>query len=369
MNLFIDTSSLLAYFIPDAKDDSLVLLKKTLEKRRGKQKKNKRDGLHLIVTEQSIQEFKRGVVGRVNEECQKIEKNQRAHFNYPEAAAETSKGAKKKDSKLEISTHYPDEVDSAIKAAKEKIDQANKLIEKYYEEKHKTFLKEVPIREKLIYDILKLGQRIPYSDEIFARAEIRHIKGNPPKKNNDGSYGDAINWESLLKYADSDDLVLISKDGDFSEEYTDVTKIRRFLMEEWETITGKKIELHDSLGEFINKFVKTKAIKEEVIQEEKELTENDLLQPLLWTNKFFTGLTGTVVGVNGATPFSGTASLIPSTFGDGVAKYCPFCKQDLSATVAFTQLLQHQYQALYSLSGMQERTITCSHCGKSFKIS
>ncbi len=368
MNLFIDTSSLLTYFIPDAKVDSLILLKKTLEKQTIKQKKNKRGGLHLIVTEQSIQEFKRGVVGRVNEECEKIEKNQKAHFNYPEASAEANKGAKKKDSKLEISTLYPDEVGGAIKDAKGKIDQANKLIEKYYEEKRKAFLKDAPIREKLIYDILKLGQRIPYSDEILARAEVRHIKGNPPKKKNDDSYGDSINWESLLEYADKDDLVLISKDGDFSEEYTDVAKIRRFLMEEWNAITGKKIELYNSLGEFINKFAKTKAIKEEVIKEEKELTESDPLSPLLWTNRYLTGLGGTVVSVNNIAPFSGTASIVTSTLGDGVARYCPFCKQDLSASVAFTQFLQHQYQTLYSLSGIQEKTITCSHCGKSFKI-
>ncbi|MCF6777506.1 PIN domain-containing protein [Thiotrichales bacterium 19X7-9] len=85
-------------------------------------------------------------------------------------------------------------------------------------------------------------------DELYDKSIRRVYKGNPPGKN--GSFGDAINWESLLKYVpNKENLYLISNDKDFSSELNK-KYIRPFLEHEWRTRKGSRVILCTSLGEF-----------------------------------------------------------------------------------------------------------------------
>ena len=72
--------------------------------------------------------------------------------------------------------------------------------------------------------------------------------GNPPGK--PGSMGDRINWEILLEQvADSTDLHLISKDGDFGSPL--LAAPNGYLIDEWQTKKGGNLALHDQLKPFL----------------------------------------------------------------------------------------------------------------------
>jgi hypothetical protein len=67
----------------------------------------------------------------------------------------------------------------------------------------------------LIQELFKLAQDVPMSPEIWNAAQQRYDLGNPPGKND--SYGDAINWESLIAAVPvGEDLLFVSADTDFA---------------------------------------------------------------------------------------------------------------------------------------------------------
>ena len=72
---------------------------------------------------------------------------------------------------------------------------------------------------------------IPPSDEILEALGNRVQVGNPPGKAQ--SFGDAINWETLLRAApDGEDLLLVSADGDYASAL-DRSSLDGFLRQEW----------------------------------------------------------------------------------------------------------------------------------------
>jgi predicted nucleic acid-binding protein len=58
-------------------------------------------------------------------------------------------------------------------------------------------------------------------DELFEKASNRWQRGYPPRKDKDNSIGDALNWEAMLAVVganpDSPNLIIVSRDGDFSD--------------------------------------------------------------------------------------------------------------------------------------------------------
>ncbi len=111
------------------------------------------------------------------------------------------------------------------------------------------------IREKnlqadiIICDLFSNAEEIK-SDEMLHKAIVRHRLGNPPGKK-DSSYGDEINWESLLEKAeDKGDFIFVSQDGDFSDPF-DKKKLRKFLVDEWSVRKQhSKIFFYRTLGDF-----------------------------------------------------------------------------------------------------------------------
>jgi predicted nucleic acid-binding protein len=109
------------------------------------------------------------------------------------------------------------------------------------------------------------------SDTFLEKAIIRHRLGNPPGKKNN-SFGDEINWETLLDVVPSGEkLVIISNDGDYESPMSE-RKIDSYLEAEWAKNKKSKIYLYKSLGTFFREH--DIAIDFEIEQDKNLLIEN-----------------------------------------------------------------------------------------------
>lgn len=109
------------------------------------------------------------------------------------------------------------------------------------------------------------------SDEFLDKAVIRHRLGNPPGKKNN-SYGDEINWETLLESVpDGEKFIVISNDGDYESPMSN-KKIDSYLEAEWTKNKKSKIYFYESLGVFFREH--DIAIDFEIEQEKNSLIES-----------------------------------------------------------------------------------------------
>ncbi len=97
----------------------------------------------------------------------------------------------------------------------------------------------------LIKDIFSSAKKYLIDDEILQKAKRRFDIGNPPGK--DKSYGDAINWEILLKNCPAaEDLHFVSGDSDYGSPLNE-TKLSSFLLDDWHKENTGKIIYYKSL--------------------------------------------------------------------------------------------------------------------------
>ena len=167
--------------------------------------------------------------------------------------------------------HFP----AFCKAYKEyeKIEKAYKNIRKEFSKWEEVINKDILDKslsaDKTIEDFFIKSQLLE-CDSVVDKAYIRYKKGNPPGKDN--KYGDAINWECLLKYApDNEDLYLISADKDYSSEI-DINKINPFLEDEWKTNKNSNIFFYKDLVSFLSEHIKEIKLKTE--REKQDIIEN-----------------------------------------------------------------------------------------------
>lgn len=72
--------------------------------------------------------------------------------------------------------------------------------------------------------------------------------GNPPGKQH--SYGDAINWESLLQNTDDEkDLCLVTDDGDYRSVLND-ERLNEYLLREWKEDKKGELKFYRRLSAF-----------------------------------------------------------------------------------------------------------------------
>jgi hypothetical protein len=99
--------------------------------------------------------------------------------------------------------------------------------------------------DKLINELFEIAQLIPMTPEIWAAAKMRSDLGNPPGKAD--SYGDAINWESLLaRDLDGLDLMIVTADGDFISKL-DSSLLAEVLRNEWTSRKKSSVSLYKNL--------------------------------------------------------------------------------------------------------------------------
>lgn len=156
--------------------------------------------------------------------------------------------------------------------------QIRDAIKKYEENKNKILQKlreDAKIKnlgaDKLISDLFIKSKLIEYNEEILSAAKLRIELGNQPGKK--GSYGDAVNWETILAVGPSEDFYLITHDKDYISEI-DERKLAQFLQEEWSQKKGTHIYFFSKLSVFFkDKFPRINLASEL----EKELALNKLV--------------------------------------------------------------------------------------------
>lgn len=144
-----------------------------------------------------------------------------------------------------------------------------------YDEVYKTFNR---IYRKDTRLTLSRSMKVRY--EIRNLARKRFILGYPPRKQNDTSIGDAVNWEWIIRCAQTEDgaphVMIVSRDGDYGATIERKTFLNDWLRREFKERLGKnrKIELTDSL---------TNALKRmgELVKKEDESEEDVILSKQL----------------------------------------------------------------------------------------
>jgi hypothetical protein len=131
-----------------------------------------------------------------------------------------------------------------------------KKIMKDYEHEKQILLKNVMFAidtsslkaDKIINLLFKRANVIAISSELVEKSKLRFDLGNPPGKNK--SYGDALNWESLLENVeDGNDIYFIADDKDYFSEINN-SNFNAFLLNEWLKRKNTKIKFYKTLSDF-----------------------------------------------------------------------------------------------------------------------
>ena len=105
---------------------------------------------------------------------------------------------------------------------------------------------------------LVLTRDDPVRHVIRRRAFRRFIHGWPPRKRNETSIGNALNWEWMLECAlkRQAELVIVSRDGDYGVQFEDKAYINDHLHQEFsERVSRKrKLLLYVKLSEALKHF-------------------------------------------------------------------------------------------------------------------
>lgn len=115
-----------------------------------------------------------------------------------------------------------------------------------------------------------LTRKMAERHQIKRLALKRFLLGYPPRKQNDTSYGDAINWEWIIHVAKrvSGRIIIVSRDGDFGCEFGDRVHLNDQLKKEFRDRVGKKQILYTRKLSEALKALEIQVSKTEVIAEE-----------------------------------------------------------------------------------------------------
>lgn len=131
-----------------------------------------------------------------------------------------------------------------------------KKIMRDYEHEKQILLKNVMLAidtsslkaDKTIDLLFKKAKVIDITPELVEKSKLRFDLGNPPGKNK--SYGDALNWESLIENVDGgNDIYFIADDKDYFSEINN-SNFNAFLLNEWTKKKGTKIKFYKTLSDF-----------------------------------------------------------------------------------------------------------------------
>lgn len=133
-------------------------------------------------------------------------------------------------------------------------------------------------------DVYKVAQRIfkkkdklvlriddPIRHKIRRKAFRRFMLGCPPRKRNDTSIGDALNWEWMVHCADeqNSELVIVSRDSDYGVTFGKVSYLNDHLRQEFSERVSRKrgILLYSRLSEALKHFAINVTSDEEEVEE------------------------------------------------------------------------------------------------------
>ncbi len=240
MNLFIDTNVFLSFFHL-SNDDLEELHKLAVLIEKGE--------ITLWLSDQVKDEFKRNRENKVADAVKKL-KEQKSKPQFPQICKDYEEYAEIR----ELQKEYEKKLSSLTKKVNEDISRRT--------------LKA----DQKISELFHAATAIETTQELVNRACFRMDVRNPPGK--DGSLGDAINWEGLLKSVpDNEVLHLVADDRDYYS-VLDENKLKDFLQDEWTEKKGESISFYRRLSQFFKEHYPDIKLASEL---EKELSIRSLI--------------------------------------------------------------------------------------------
>lgn len=234
MNLFIDTNVLLSFYHLTS-DDLEELRKLSVLIDKGK--------IKLILPMQIVNEFRRNRENKIADALKRL-KEQNLKLQFPQ-----------------ICKDYPEYKDLREQQSKYGKNHSE-LMKKLSEDIEKNQLKA----DVIIAELFEKATIIEYEEEIINNAKLRKELGNPPGKNK--SLGDAINWETLLKYVENEsDIHFVADDKDYYSALDDNT-FNEFLLIEWKENKESNLFCYRRLSTFFKEHFPDIKLASEI---EKEL--------------------------------------------------------------------------------------------------
>ena len=115
----------------------------------------------------------------------------------------------------------------------------------------------------------------PIRFSLRSKARKRFMLGYPPRKKDDTSYGDALNWEWIIHCAQSSQpnqhVLIVSRDGDFGSSFNGTDLLNDWLHREFkDRVTAlRKIELTTRLTTALKRL--DEVVQEDDVEEEKQV--------------------------------------------------------------------------------------------------
>lgn len=240
MNLFIDTNVFLSFYHL-SNDDLEEIHKLTVLLEKG--------DVVLWLPEQVKDEFKRNREYKVSDAIKKLNE-QKKKPQFPQICKDYDE--------------YPD-----IRELQKNYDQKlSSLIEKVSDDVEKRTLKA----DEKIFELFNKSKTIQTTPELIDKARFRMDVRNPPGK--DGSLGDAINWEGLLKSVpEKQKLYFVADDKDYYSILNE-NSIKDFLQDEWNEKKESEIIFYRRLSQFFKEHYPDIKLASEL---EKELAIKSLV--------------------------------------------------------------------------------------------
>ncbi|MCU0433683.1 MAG: PIN domain-containing protein [Bacteroidia bacterium] len=246
-NLFIDTNVYLTFY--HFSNEDLKELKKLIAL-------INTDNIQLYMPEQTKNEFSRNREVKIADSLDKIR-------------------GTKLGNQFPMICHSYDEYESMKKAIKNFEVNKNKLLEKLQHDAET----ETLLADEILNQLFSKAIFIETSNDILNRSVLRYDIGNPPGK--DKSYGDAINWESLLKRVPkSHDLYFISDDKDYYSKLND-KRFNEYLLKEWKKKKSSDLHYFRRLTDFFKSYYPDIEISSET---EKEIIIRNLFEAYSFEN-------------------------------------------------------------------------------------
>lgn len=245
--IFIDTNILLDFYRIRKSDISMKYLEE-IEKHKE----------IIITTSQVEMEFKKNRQVVILESIGEVKKKQTNNLSIPPILSQAQAVGVIKNSQKKI-----DDQQKKLKSQIEKILKDPKKFDPVYKSLQKLFKYKNEIS-------LHRDNKIRFT--IRNLAKKRFILGYPPRKKADNSIGDAVNWEWIIKCAETTGkhIILVSRDSDFGIHYDHGSYLNDWLDQEFKQRISRKrkLILTDKLS-MAFKYVQIPVTKEMEQEEEK----------------------------------------------------------------------------------------------------
>jgi predicted nucleic acid-binding protein len=245
--IFIDTNILLDFYRIRRTDVSLKYLE-LIEKHKDQ----------LIVTSQVEMEYKKNRQSAILESITEVKKINNVNLSVP-AILSDSKA-------VEMIKKQKKEIDTQQKKLKEKIEKIltnPNRNDEVFKKLQKVF------KYKCVYNLNRENKQ---RFTIRRLALKRFMLGYPPRKNSDNSIGDAVNWEWIIKCAETSKkhIIIVTRDTDFGAIHENESYLNDWLKQEFKQRISqqRKLVLTDKLSRAFQ-YLEIPVTKEMIEEEEK----------------------------------------------------------------------------------------------------